>query len=117
MESEKIHMHLYHEWHERAKADGIFDDAGDDDSKWAVDEENAQEFIEALSLTEYIDENKIKSMIGGKSLPFSEIVKKLADFLINEKKLKFQELMSYDNMFPADRISKFLKMLRNDIEK
>jgi hypothetical protein len=49
-------MHLYHEWLDRVREDGIFEDMPDDVTKWTIDEVNAQEFIEAIGITEFITE-------------------------------------------------------------
>ena len=49
-------------------------------------------------------------------MSFKDVVEILTKNLIEEQGLKFVELMRYDNKLPADRISKFLKMMRIELE-
>ena len=50
LNDERMQLHVYRSMKERIEDDGMFDDCGDDETKWLVNPDNMNEFYEALEI-------------------------------------------------------------------
>jgi hypothetical protein len=55
----QISVLLQHEWSEKLIEDGMFNDI-ENPNKWLVNENNEIEFIEALNLESYFNEDEVR---------------------------------------------------------
>lgn len=60
--------------------------------------------------------NDVLETMPGQQMTFSQAVGFLIKFLIDDKKIPFSNLIIQHFSIPADRINKFLKMLKKDLE-
>tara|TARA_B110001450_G_C17329347_1_gene362795 strand:- start:227 stop:499 length:273 start_codon:yes stop_codon:yes gene_type:complete len=88
----QLESHFNVEWKERVTEDGMFDDEEVD--TWRITKENGIEFIEAINVYEWIDEDCLNKIIdetgvtdvnGIKSINFDQAVQELMHIVIVEK--------------------------------
>ena len=111
---------LFGEWSERLVNDGIFEDEKDS-RNWIINEDNLEEFMEALQLDGYFEESdEMKDLLlkdGRKEANFINFAKDLKENLLGQKKIDLGVLINSDDfLLPADRINKFLKTLIKDFK-
>ena len=121
----QIEIYLCHEWIERLEEDGMFDE-NLKESEWMIDMKNILEFIEALNLEHCLTQDDIVNIIDkhadGKSsdglayIYYENLVSHLSSLLLEEKKVEFESLINNQCSVPADRITKFLKMLQRELK-
>ena len=102
----------------------MFEDEESD--TWKVTKENGLEFIEALNIQEWADEEALNKIIdeqgsvdenGIQGISFEIAVQNLMKIVVIEKSVSIDELFNFDDCtLPIDRISKFLRMLKMDLE-
>ena len=102
----------------------MFEDEESD--TWKVTKENGLEFIEALNIQEWADEEALNKIIdeqgsvdenGIQGISFENAVQNLMKIVVIEKSVSIDELFNFDDCtLPIDRISKFLRMLKMDLE-
>jgi len=76
------------------------------------------EFLEALGLHTYIEIEEFHEMLElepGEKMGFRRAVDVLAATLIDKKRIPFASLVNQHFSIPADRITKFLKLLKTDL--
>jgi hypothetical protein len=120
----QIEVYLRHEWIERLEDDGMFDENLKPE-EWEITLCNTQEFIEALSLEQCLTVDEIIDIIdkhgdgkdseGMAFIKYINLVIHLAVLLLKVKKLEFESLINTACSVPADRITKFLKMLQREL--
>ena len=99
----------------------------EDPQAWKIDYHNCLEFVEAICVSEYIDEELCNELInkyghtnseeGSKYLDFDQCVQHMMKVVVVDRKIPFDELFNFDDYsLPIDRISKFLRMLKMDLE-
>jgi len=59
-----LEPHFFAEWKERVSEDGMFED--DEESTWKITVENCLEFIEAINIQEWVDEECLTKIIEEK---------------------------------------------------
>ena len=69
-------------------------------------------YLEENSLN---DHEELEHATDNNFLSFYDLVRPLTRLLIKEKKVDFESLINIDSNVPADRIHKFLKMLKLEI--
>ena len=102
----------------------MFEDEESD--TWKITKENGLEFIEALNIQEWADEEALNKIIdeqgsvdenGIQGISFEIAVQNLMKIVVIEKSVSIDELFNFDDCtLPIDRISKFLRMLKMDLE-
>lgn len=78
---------------------------------------NIYEFVDEECLNKIIDELGTSDKDGVKTIDFDQAVKNLMKVVVVDKKVSIDELFNFDDCtLPIDRISKFLRMLKMDLE-
>uniref|UniRef100_A0A7S3FVS4 Phosphodiesterase n=1 Tax=Strombidium rassoulzadegani TaxID=1082188 RepID=A0A7S3FVS4_9SPIT len=86
--------------------------------KWTVTQENMREFIEAIEVHPFIELEEFSDIVEGmpnQQISFEMAVKTLIKMLVDDRKIPFNQLILKHHSIPADRIIKFMKMLRKDL--
>ena len=60
-ELKQLEPHFFVEWKERVISDGMFEE--EDVEKWIISQENGLEFLEALSIVEYADQDCLNNIL------------------------------------------------------
>ena len=105
-----------------------------DESKWMIDDTNANELIEALNYAQndwlleeelmgFIENNNNSQTNGSddnkivlpNQKPWSELKYQVFDLLVEEKKIRFKELIHEHHSMHVERVSRFLNILNREI--
>ena len=60
-ELKQLEPHFFVEWKERVISDGMFEE--EDVEKWIISQENGLEFLEALGIVEYADQDCLNNIL------------------------------------------------------